>query len=79
MYTGIARDVEQRLEAHASGKHGAKYLRGRSPFDLVFAAEVGDRSTAQKLEYRVKQLDRAAKLALINGKRPLPELELDDG
>ena len=36
LYTGIARDLGKRLEEHRCGKRGAKYLRGRVPFDLVF-------------------------------------------
>ena len=72
MYTGIACDVPSRLDEHRSGKRGAKYLRGRSPFDLVFDCVVGNRSVAQRVEHRVKQLDRSEKLKLIEGRRPLP-------
>ena len=72
LYTGIAIDVGSRLVEHESGARGAKYLRGRAPFRLVFEAPVGDRSEAQSVEYRVKKLDRATKLRLISG-----ELGLD--
>lgn len=71
LYTGIACDVESRLAEHESGKRGAKYLRGRSPFELVFQHAVGDRSAAQAVEYRVKQLTKSEKLDLIAGRRPL--------
>lgn len=72
LYTGIARDVGKRLEEHRCGKRGAKYLRGRAPFDLVFQHDVGKRSSAQSIEYLVKRLGRAEKLKLIAGRRELP-------
>ena len=67
LYTGIAIDVDSRLVEHERGTRGAKYLRGRAPFRLVFQAPVGDRSEAQRVEYRVKRLDRSAKLRLVSG------------
>lgn len=72
LYTGIAIDVDRRLSEHERGTRGARYLRGRAPYRLVFEERVGDRSEAQSLEYRVKKLDRTAKLRLISG-----ELSLD--
>ena len=72
LYTGIACDVAGRLEEHRSGKRGAKYLRGRAPFDLVFQRDVGQRSSAQRIEYLVKKLGRSQKLELIAGRRELP-------
>lgn len=68
-----------RLEEHRSGKRGAKYLRGRAPFELVFETAIGDRSAALQLEYRVKQLGRAEKIELINGQRVLPDIESQTG
>jgi putative endonuclease len=78
LYTGIARDVTNRLEEHRSGKRGAKYLRGRSPFNLVFERVVGDRGAAQRVEYQVKRLDKKHKLELIEGLRPLPSINGSD-
>lgn len=74
LYTGIARDIGARLEQHRAGKCGAKYLRGRAPFELVFAEPVGDRGLSQRLEYRVKKLRRAQKMALIDGNLCLTHL-----
>lgn len=74
LYTGIARDVASRLEEHLHGKRGAKYLRGRSPFELLYECDAGDRATAQALEYRVKRLAREEKLELIAGRRALPDV-----
>ena len=67
LYTGIALDVARRLEEHRQGVRGAKYLRGRTPLELVFQQPAGDRAAAQSLEHRVKSLSRAEKEALIGG------------
>ncbi len=74
LYTGIAIDVDSRLGEHERGVRGAKYLRGRAPFQLVFQAPVGDRSAAQSIEYRVKRLDRSSKLRLVSGDLSLEAL-----
>ncbi|MEM7430884.1 MAG: GIY-YIG nuclease family protein [Pseudomonadota bacterium] len=74
LYTGIAIDVVQRLEQHASGVGGAKYLRGRTPFELVFEQPVGDRSRASQAEYRVKRLARVDKKRLIAGSLTLGDV-----
>lgn len=74
LYTGIAVDVPKRMTEHESGARGAKYLRGKAPLRLEFEQAVGDRSTASRLEYRVKQLDRDAKEALIGGGSSLDDL-----
>ena len=73
-YTGIATDVERRVKEHASGLRGAKYLRGRSPFELVFTETAGDRSRASKAEHRIKQLPRPDKQRLIDGRLRVAEL-----
>lgn len=67
LYTGIAIDVDKRLQEHVNGIKGSKYLRGRAPFSLVFQEVTGNRSLASRLEHRVKRLDRPRKEALING------------
>lgn len=74
LYTGIATDVERRLEEHRSGV-GAKFLRGRGPLELVFQREVGDRSLASRLELRVKGLSRNRKDALVGGEPILEALQ----
>lgn len=74
LYTGIATDVDNRIAQHESGARGAKYLRGRGPLRLVFNEPVGDRSNASRLEYRVKQLNRQQKEALIRGDQSLSTL-----
>ncbi len=73
-YTGIAADVGRRLFEHESSPRGAKYLKGRGPLTLVYSESVGDRSSASRIEYRIKQLNRADKESLINGVTSLQEL-----
>lgn len=66
LYTGITTDVAERFVQHCEGgSRGAKYLRGRGPLQLVFSAEVGDRSQASRLEWRVKRLNKARKERLL--------------
>jgi putative endonuclease len=79
LYTGIAIDVDKRLQQHRSGIKGAKYLRGRTPFELVFEQLAGDRSNALRLEHRVKQLNKTRKEALISGEFPLLGLLPENG
>ncbi len=74
LYTGIATDVGRRIREHEQGTRGARYLRGKGPLTLEFSAALGDRGTAQQLEYRVKRLERGQKEALIAGDRTLAEL-----
>lgn len=76
LYTGIALNVDERLQQHQDGRYGAKYLRGRQPFTLVFQQPIGDRSAASKAEYRLKRLSRADKLLLIAGSTNLAELSV---
>lgn len=76
-YTGIAADVVRRLAEHETSPRGAKYLKGRGPLTLVYSELVGDRSTAARIEYRIKQLNRAEKQALIDGATSLQDLMTD--
>ncbi|NKI72923.1 GIY-YIG nuclease family protein [Dickeya sp. CFBP 2040] len=64
LYTGITTDVARRLAQHQSGK-GARALRGKGPLTLVYHCVAGDRSTALKWEYRVKQLSKMQKERLV--------------
>jgi putative endonuclease len=64
LYTGWTNNLEQRLEAHASGK-GAKYTKGRQPLALVYFEEHPDKSCALKREMEIKQLTKAQKEAFL--------------
>lgn len=63
-YTGWSTDPIRRTKAHNSGK-GAKYTRSRRPVTLVYTEEYGDKSTALKREYAIKQFSRKDKEELI--------------
>jgi putative endonuclease len=65
VYTGITTDMCRRWRAHASGKAGARYFRGRQPVQLCFLEDNHNRSTASKREYAIKALHANTKRALI--------------
>lgn len=69
LYTGITNDVPRRLQQHEQGR-GAKALRGRGPLQLAFTRKVGSRSTALKLEARIKRLAKAQKERIVQGGLP---------
>jgi len=61
LYTGITTDVSRRLNEHNTGSRGAKYTSARRPVELVCWIDFKDRSSAQKAEYKFKQLTRKQK------------------
>jgi putative endonuclease len=61
LYTGIATDVARRIREHEDSPRGAKFLRGKGPLTLVYQREIGDRSTASRIEFAIKQLPKADK------------------
>ena len=65
LYTGCTNDLPRRLQAHQSGR-GAKYTRAHPPEAVAALWRCGDKSAAARLEYAVKTLPRAAKLALLD-------------
>ena len=64
LYCGWTVDLERRLAAHNAGR-ASRYTRSRLPVELAWSAPQADRTTAMREEIRIKQLPRAAKLALI--------------
>jgi len=67
LYTGITNRLDERLEAHRSGK-GARYTRGRGPLTLLHVEPCKDRSAALRREHAVKKLERTQKLLLVGKK-----------
>ena len=67
-YTGIAKDVEKRIEAHNSGK-GAKYTSTHAPVRLVFQEAQASYSAALRREYQVKTLPKGRKIRLVEGEK----------
>jgi predicted GIY-YIG superfamily endonuclease len=64
LYTGIAKDLGQRLERHRLGK-ASKYTRSRRPVVLVWKRRLMTWSRALKEELRIKALTRAQKEELL--------------
>lgn len=66
LYTGIAVNVAKRFNEHQTqSKKCAKFLRGKGPLQLVFQQVIGSHSAALKEEYRIKQLSKQQKEALL--------------
>ena len=63
LYTGVARDVAARLAVHESGK-GARYTRGRGPFELLAQARCKGHGHALRVENAVKALSRDGKIGV---------------
>ena len=70
-YTGLAKDVRERLSQHNSGK-GAKYTRSRQPVRLVHVESCKSLSEAMKREHQIKQMRRAQKESLVQSGMELP-------
>jgi putative endonuclease len=67
LYTGVARDVRARVAAHNAGR-GARYTRARGPVKLCKTRRCDGKGPALRLEYAVKQLTRAQKETLLQGR-----------
>ena len=65
LYTGITNNIERRIQQHESGQ-GAKYTKGRGPFQIIYTEKCADKSIALRREYEIKQLRKIEKLALSN-------------
>ncbi len=65
LYTGYTDDIEARLAAHREGK-GAKYTRGRGPFELVYQEGFSTKAAAMKREREIQRLNRSQKQHLIS-------------
>lgn len=64
LYTGYTTDLEKRLEMHTDGK-GAKYTKGRGPFQVMFVEKFHTKEEAMQREHQIKQLTRKGKFQLI--------------
>ena len=73
LYCGWTLDVEKRLAAHATGR-ASRYTSRRLPVTLAAAWEMETANAARRMEWRIKQLTRTQKLALIGG-HALPALD----
>jgi putative endonuclease len=64
-YTGITTDITRRVKEHNGSKRGAKYTRSRRPVALIAKCLVKDRSSALRLESKIKSLKREKKVAYL--------------
>ena len=66
IYTGITNDLKARVAKHNAGK-GARYTRParRRPASVSAIIRVEDKSTALRIEARIKSLSRPEKITLI--------------
>ena len=67
LYTGAAKDLRARVRKHEAGT-ASRYTRARRPVALVWSRRLRSWSKALQEEYRIKQLRRSAKEALIAGR-----------
>ena len=67
LYTGIAKDIQTRLDQHNAGK-GARYTRSRRPVRLVYSEIYETWGDALRREHQIKTWPRSKKIALIESK-----------
>lgn len=78
LYTGITADIKKRMREHVLAlPTGAKFTRAHKPEAIVGLWRTEDKSTALKLEYRIKSLKREEKLRLIEKPTLISELSLE--
>ena len=66
LYCGWTTDPERRERQHQAGT-ASRYTRRRRPVEIVWVKQVADRSAALREEWRIKQLTRDEKWALVRG------------
>jgi putative endonuclease len=64
LYTGIARDVNKRINEHNHSHLAARYTRARRPVVLVYTEACESRSQALRREIAIKKLSRRDKQQL---------------
>ncbi len=69
-YVGSTRDLEGRMQQHATGA-GSRYTSARMPVELVFVQECADVGEAYAAEKKVQGWSRAKREALIRGETQL--------
>lgn len=74
LYVGCTPDIAKRLDAHNTGK-GAKWTRGRGPWEVVYQEKRRSRSMAQIREAEIKKMTRADKWALIQAVNLAKQIE----
>ena len=66
LYCGISNNLAKRIRQHNGEiKGGAKYTQAHGPCTLVYKELTGDKSSALKREYEIKNMSRTEKLKLL--------------
>jgi putative endonuclease len=60
-YTGVTNDLDKRMKTQVEGK-GSKYVKGKKFKKLLRVKQYKSRSSAQKAEHQIKQLQKKDKL-----------------
>jgi len=68
-YTGVTKDLNKRMKAHAEG-YGSKYVYRKGFRRLLKSKLCENKSEACKFEYTIKQLPRRKKLEWFEGIQP---------
>ncbi len=67
LYTGVATDLQRRLQEHNDGGTlGARYTRARRPVTLVYSEPAKSRSAACRREAAIKKLRKVEKERLVS-------------
>ncbi|MCF6209658.1 MAG: GIY-YIG nuclease family protein [Gammaproteobacteria bacterium] len=67
LYTGVATDLQRRLQEHNDGgAQGARYTRARRPVSLVYSESAESRSAACRREAAIKKLHKTDKERLVS-------------
>jgi putative endonuclease len=68
LYTGISKNVEERIKTHNQGK-GAKYTKSRRPVKLKYFEKGFSHGSAIKREVEIKRMSKSKKVKLIKERR----------
>lgn len=78
IYTGIAKDLEHRLNEHfTKDEKCAKYTKSHKAKKLEIAWKTENKSLASKLEYAIKKLHKSKKEKLIQEPKLIEEMFRD--
>ena len=71
LYAGVTANLARRVRQH-NGElaGGARYTKPRRPVTLAWSLAVPDRSSAQRIEARLKRLSKGEKEKLVSGAQP---------
>ena len=64
LYTGITNNLENRIQAHKTGK-GAKYTKAKGFKKILHSKSFKTKSEALKIEYKIKQLKKENKITFL--------------